>query len=266
MNARVAKLFAYPIKSVRGLSFDQLELDEFGPVWDRRWMLVDRNGLFVSQRNDPRLALVRVSLGPNALRVTASGSDDALKIPLEARGERIRVRHITEDESEGVLVDPKANAWFSSLLEREVRLVWFPNEASRRITPEFVPEERFTNFNDGFPLLIASQASLNALNAKLEQPVTWDRFRPNIVIDGDFGPHAEDGWKNIRIGTLELQIVKPCARCAIIMTNPETGEREREPMRTLATYRTAHGKVLFAQNAIHLTPGTIRVGDPLETY
>jgi uncharacterized protein len=266
VQARVSKLFAYPIKSVRGLSFDQLELDEFGPLRDRRWMLVDGNGLFVSQRNDPRLALVRVSLEPNALFLTAQGAAENLRIPLKANGKRIRVRHITEDESEAILVDPKADAWFSRLLEREVRLVWFPNETSRRIAPEFIPEERFTNFNDGFPLLIASQASLNALNAKLEQPVTWDRFRPNIVIDGDLEPHAEDGWKNIRIGTLEVQIVKPCARCAIIMTNPETGEREREPMRTLATYRTVQGKVMFAQNAIHLRPGTIHVGDPLEVY
>jgi uncharacterized protein len=131
---------------------------------------------------------------------------------------------------------------------------------------EFVSEKRHTNFNDGFPLLIASQASLDALNAKLEQAVTWDRFRPNIVIDGDLEPHAEDSWKNIRVGTLELRIVKPCARCAIIMTNPESGEREREPMRTLATYRTVQGKVMFAQNAIHHAPGTIRVGDSLEVF
>jgi uncharacterized protein len=263
MNARVSQLFAYPIKSVRGLAFDHLKLDEFGPVWDRRWMLVDQNGLFVSQRSDPRLALVRVVLEQDSIRVTAQGVAE-MRIPLEAKGERIRVQHITEDESEGILVDPNADSWFSSLLEREVKLVWFPNERSRRIAPEFVPAERYTNFNDGFPLLIASQASLDALNAKLEQPVTWDRFRPNIVIEGDLEPHAEDGWKNVRIGTLELGIVKPCARCAIIMTNPETGEREREPMRTLATYRTVQGKVMFAQNALHLDPGTIRVGDALE--
>jgi uncharacterized protein len=207
---------------------------------------------------------VWVALEQDSMRITAHGVTETLRIPLEASGERIRVHHITEDESEAILVDPKVDQWFSSLLAREVRLVWFGNERSRRIAAEFVPEERYTNFNDGFPLLIASQASLDALNAKLEQPVTWDRFRPNIVIDGDFEPHTEDGWKNIRIGTLGLRIVKPCARCAIIMTNPETGEREREPMRTLVTYRTAHGKVMFAQNAIHLTPGTIRVGDQLE--
>jgi uncharacterized protein len=266
VQARVSKLFAYPIKSVRGLQFDHLELDEFGPVWDRRWMLVDQNGLFVSQRSDSRLALVRVLLEPDSMVVTADGVAQALRFPLEAKGERVRVRHITEDESDAILVDPKADVWFSSLLEREVRLVWFPNDRSRRIAPEFVPEERFTNFNDGFPLLIASQASLNALNAKLEHPVTWDRFRPNIVIDGDFEPHAEDGWQNIRLGTLELRIVKPCARCAIIMTNPETGEREREPMRTLAKYRNVKGKVMFAQNALHLEPGIIHVGDTLEVY
>jgi uncharacterized protein len=264
MNARVSALFAYPIKSVHGLEFDHLELDEFGPVWDRRWMLVDQNGLFVSQRSDPRLALVRVVLKQASLLVTAHGIVKALRIPLEAKGQRIRVRHITEDESDGVLVDPKADRWFSSLLGRAVRLVWFPNECSRRIAPEFVPEKRYTNFNDGFPLLIASQASLDSLNTKLEHPVIWERFRPNIVIDGDLEPHAEDGWKHIRLGTLELQILKPCARCAIIMTNPETGVLEREPMRTLATYRTVQGKVMFAQNTIHLEPGTIRVGDPLE--
>jgi uncharacterized protein len=263
MNARVSKLFAHPIKSVRGLAFDHLELDEFGPILDRRWMLVDQNGLFVSQRSDPRLALVRVTLEQDSMLVTAQGVAE-MRISLEAKCERIRVQHITEDESEGILVDPNADSWFSSLLEREVKLVWFPNERSRRIAPEFVPAERYTNFNDGFPLLIASQASLDALNAKLEQPVTWDRFRPNIVIAGDLEPHAEDGWKNVRIGTLELKIVKPCARCAIIMTNPETGEREREPMRTLATYRTVQGKVMFAQNALHLEPGTIRVNDALE--
>ena len=130
-------------------------------------MLVDQNGLFVSQRNDPRLALVRVVLGPDSIQVTARGLAQALRVPLEASGERIRVRHITEDESEAILVDPKADAWFSSLLGRAVRLVWFPNEFSRRVAAEFVPEERYTNFNDGFPLLIASQASLDALNAKL---------------------------------------------------------------------------------------------------
>lgn len=227
-------------------------------------MLVDQNGLFVSQRSDPRLALVRVVLKQASMLVTARGMVKALRIPLEAKGQRIRVRHITEDQSEGVLVDPKADRWFSSLLGRDVRLVWFPNERSRQIASEYVPEERHTNFNDGFPLLIASQASLDALNAKLEHPVTWDRFRPNIVIAGDLEPHAEDGWKNIRLGTLELRIVKPCARCAIIMTNPETGELEREPMRTLATYRTVQGKVMFAQNAIHLTSGRIYVGDTLE--
>ena len=226
-------------------------------------MLVDQNGLFVSQRSDPRLALVRVALGPDSIQVTARGVTEALQVPLEATGERIWVRHITEDESEAILADPKADAWFSSLLGRAVRLVQFPKEPSRRIAPEFVPEERYTSFNDGFPLLIASQASMDALNAKLEQPVTWERFRPNIVIEGAEA-HAEDGWKNIRIGTLELKILKPCARCAIIMTNPETGEREREPMRTLATYRTIQGKVMFAQNAIHPSPGTIRVGDTLE--
>ena len=249
---------------MRGLEFDHLELDEFGPVWDRRWMLVDQNGLFVSQRSDPRLALVRVVLKQASMLVTAAGMVRALRISLEAKGQRIRVRHITEDESDGVLVDLRADRWFSGLLGRDVRLVWFPNECSRRIAPEFVPAERYTNFNDGFPLLIASQASLDALNTRLEHPVTWERFRPNIVMEGDLEPHAEDGWKTIRLGTLELRIVKPCARCAIIMTNPETAEREREPMRTLATYRTVQGKVMFAQNAIHHRPGTVRVGDSLE--
>jgi uncharacterized protein len=225
---------------------------------------VDQNGLFVSQRSDPRLALVRISLEQDLIQATAQGLTEALRIPLEAKGERIRVRHITDDESEGILVDSNADHWFSSLLGRDVRLVWFPNERSRRIAPEFVPEKRYTNFNDGFPLLVASQASLDSLNAKLEHPVMWERFRPNIVIDGDLEPHAEDGWKHIRLGTLELQILKPCARCAIIMTNPETGVLECEPMRMLATYRTVQGKIMFAQNAIHRSSGTIRVGDPLE--
>jgi uncharacterized protein len=263
-QVRVSALIAYPIKSVRGIAFDTLELDGFGPVWDRRWMLIDENGLFVSQRSDPRLALVRIALEPDALRVSTTELPQGLRIPLVANGARVRVRQITDDEHEGVLVDPNADQWFSRLLGRTVRLVWFPNEPSRRIAPEFVPEssfgQRFTGFNDGFPLLLGNQASLEALNARLERPVTWERFRPNIVIEGA-PAHAEDAWGKIQIGSLGLRIVKPCARCSIIMTNPETAVREPEPMRTLATYRTVEGKVLFAQNVIHLQPGTIRVGD-----
>ncbi len=260
---RIADLFVYPIKSVAGVAMPSLELDEFGPVLDRRWMLVDEAGVFVSQRNDPRLALARVHLTADGLQVSAADMP-LLYVPFVAIGRRIMVQHITDDSSEAVLVSSEADTWFSSLLGRAVRLVCFANERTRRVDAEYVPEARFTSFNDGFPLLIASQASLDALNAKLEQAVTWARFRPNIVIAGNLEPHAEDTWQSIRLADLTLQVVKPCARCVMITNHPETGARGVEPMRTLAKYRTQGHKVLFGQNAVHLTSGVLRVGDALE--
>jgi uncharacterized protein YcbX len=117
-------------------------------------------------------------------------------------------------------------------------------------------------FADAFPILVISQASLDALNARLETSVSMDRFRPNLVIEGS-APHAEDAWKRIRVGDVEIALVKPCDRCSVPAVDPATGVRGREPVRELATYRKRGGKIYFGQNGVHRTPGVLRVGDPV---
>ena len=264
MSLTVSKLYQHPIKSVAGIEVSRLELDEFGPTLDRRWMLVDPDGMFVSQRSDPRLSLARVTVEAESLRVASEAVPEALLVPWTSSGPLIRVRHITDDVHTALHVDANADAWFSELLGRPVRLVRFAGERTRPINSEYSSTPRFTSLNDGFPLLVASEASLEHLNAKLEargEPnVNWAPFRPNVVIAGYSEPHAEDGWRRLRIGSVELELVKACARCSIVMTDPRTATREPEPMRTLATYRTVGGKVLFAQNAIHDGPGTLERG------
>jgi hypothetical protein len=157
-------------------------------------------------------------------------------------------------------VASEADAWLGRFLGHEARL-WRVHEP-RPVNPKYAvsPADR-TGFADGYPLLLLGQASLDDLNARLARPVPVDRFRPNLVLAGA-PAFAEDAWRRIRVGEIELAVVKPCARCVITTTDQRTAARGREPLRTLAGYRRApDGKVLFGQNAIHLSTGVMRAGD-----
>jgi uncharacterized protein YcbX len=260
----LASLYVYPVKACRGLRIAQGEVDRFGLHLDRAFMVVDAGtGRFLTQREEPRLARVVPALGEGALSLAAAGAG-SVEVPLaEREGPRRRIqvwRHVGEGVDQG----DAAAGWLSALIGRALRLVRMPPDHARRVNPERAPFEAHTSFTDGYPFLLISQASLDGLNARLAEPVPMERFRPNLVVAGT-EPHAEDGWRRIRIGALELVLVKPCDRCAVTTVDPESGVRRGpEPLRTLATYRQRDNAVFFGQNAVHLAPGQLSTGAPVE--
>ena len=258
----VSDLYVYPIKSTRGIPLQSAQLDERGFQYDRRWMLVDADSVFISQREAHRMALIDVAIGDDALLVNAPDMP-ALRIPLSTSGAPIRSR-IWKDVVDAIPVAREADDWFSTVLSMQCRLVHMPNTTQRIVDRAYVPQERIVGFADAFPLLIIGDGSLQHLNSKLvergETAVPMKRFRPNIVVAG-VAPHAEDSWKVVRIGDLAVDVVKPCARCVITTVDVASGEASKEPLRTLSTYRKVGSKVLFGQNAVHRQIGAIRVGD-----
>lgn len=229
---------------------------------DRRWMLVDAAGRFMTQRVLPQMARIEVEVQGEGLCVRAPGMDE-LHVPLFDGYKREPV--VVWDDTVAAAVAPgEVNAWFSRFLDQPCRLVHMPSDASRPVDPEYAKAGEEVSFADAFPVLLATEASLADLNSRLAEPVTILRFRPNVVIAGAMDPFEEDVWKEIRIGEVRFHVAKPCARCAIVNVDPATGIPSREPLRTLASYRTVDNKTLFAQNLIPVNSGTIRVGDEVE--
>lgn len=258
----VSELHLYPIKSLRGIPLERAQLDERGFQYDRRWMLVDESGTFISQREAHRMALIDVSLGADVLSVAAPGTE-TLRVPLHTDGATVRCR-IWRDAVDAIPVARDADMWFSRFLGISCRLVYMPDESRRVVDRTYVKQDRLVGFADGFPLLMIGQGSLDELNLRLTQrgeaAVPMRRFRPNIVVAAT-QPFEEDQWQQIRIGDVEVDVVKPCARCAITTVDPDTAEAGREPLRTLATYRKSGSNVYFGQNAVHRRAGVITRGD-----
>jgi uncharacterized protein YcbX len=250
-SVRIASLHVYPVKSAAGIELERAALTSAGIAEDRRWMLVGPSGVFLTQRELPRLALLRPSLSETELRLSAPGTLP-IAVPLAHMGERRRVRvwhHDCEAFDEGPLVAQ----WLGCFLGRDCRLVRFDPMHRRLSAREWTGDVEAENrFSDGFPLLAVSSASLADLNARLVQPLPMNRFRPNIVLEG-LNAFDEDRIEELRAGDIRLQFAKPCTRCAITTTNQDTGSVEgAEPLRTLKTYRYDAGLrgVCFGQNVI----------------
>ena len=225
-----------------------------GFVNDRRWLLVDGDNRFLTQRELPRMALIQPTIEGDCLRLSAPGVGD-FELPVDQPGARAAVS-VWKDSGIGAVDqgDPVA-AWFSDFLEYDCRLVRFADDAVRPVSPKYAPRPTDqVGFADGYPFLIIAEASLDDLNRRLDTPLPMNRFRPNIVV-ADAEPYAEDTWRAIRVGEVEIDVVKPCARCAITTTDQATAARGKEPLRTLATYRNQNGGAMFGQNAIHRTSG-----------
>ncbi|HKJ92351.1 MAG TPA: GNAT family N-acetyltransferase [Longimicrobiales bacterium] len=260
---KLVRIRIYPVKSLQGFDRDVWELDEFGLRYDRRWMIVDPDGRFMTQRKHPGMAEISVELQADSLILTAP-MRSPVEVPLDPEsgptepvtvwGETVAARAVSDD----------ANRWLGEALLTPCRLVYMPDESVRSVAPGYVDHEARLAFTDGFPLLLASEESLAELNRRLDEPVTMRRFRPNLVVQGVGEPHAEDTWRRIRVSGTVMHVVKPCSRCAVVDTDQETGDRGKEPLQTLATYRTADGEVYFGQNTVHVGTGRIRVGDDVE--
>jgi MOSC domain-containing protein len=274
MPAVISRLFLYPIKGCRGVALRAAQLVPtglaVGDIGDREWVIVDEHGEFLSQRELPRMALIETRLTGRALWLSAPGML-SLEIPFESEGDVVRIR-VWDDELDAVTQGAVADQWFSDFLGQRARLMRFDPLAKRVSKRKYTgATEAPYKFADAFALLIASEASLADLNAKLEakgQPrVDIDRFRPNIVLDG-VDAFEEDYAKDLRIGDALLEPVKPCVRCTVPSVDPARGEQGTEPGDTLAAYRdnAAAGGVTFGVNAIVARGAGVelRVGDAAE--
>ncbi|MHB0968730.1 MAG: MOSC domain-containing protein [Thermoanaerobaculia bacterium] len=254
---KIDSIHIYPVKSCRGIEVASADVTLRGLRDDRRWMIVDESGNFLTQRATPRLALIETALSNDALSLSAPGQS-SLQVPRVQDGEPIDVT-IWSDRVTAVAVDRDADRWLTSFLGQNVRLVWMPDAVERPVDPEFGAAGDHVSFADAVPLLLTSTASLDDLNRRLAMPLPMNRFRPNVVVDAEV-PYAEDTWSRIDFGTAVLRVVKPCARCAITTTDQLTAERGIEPLRTLVQYRRRGNGVDFGQNLIPEAEGALRTG------
>jgi len=258
---QLTQINIFPLKSARGLSVSVSRVGAFGPEYDRRWMLVDQSGHFLTQRKYPQMSLIDVALTEQGLQFQAPAMEELLVARPEVGESRLVT--VWKDQYEARDAGEVAANWFSRFLDIPCRLVYMPDETFRPINPKYVRHRQPVSFADGFPFMLISEASLDDLNSRLEQPVEMKRFRPNLVVRG-CEPYEEDYWRRVRIGMIEFEVVKPCSRCAIPNINPATGVREREPYLTLASYRTNDFGVCFGQNLVHCHEGLLQVGDAVE--
>lgn len=262
MHLRVSGLWRYPVKSMKGIACDRLSIGRRGPQQDREWMLVDADGRFLSQRQLPRMALIDVGLSDEALILRAPGMPE-LSLPHSAGEGQLAVQ-IWGDQCESEWVDQQADHWLSEFLDVECQLVRFPEQAERQVDTRYARTGDQVGFADGFPLLLITQASLDALNQRLAEKVDMRRFRPNLVIEGS-EPHAEDDWRRLRIGDMQFEIAKPCSRCPIPGIDPDTAQKSPEVLQVLASYRRGEGnKIYFGQNVLHRGTGELHLGQAVE--
>ncbi|HBB33806.1 MAG TPA: MOSC domain-containing protein [Cyanobacteria bacterium UBA9273] len=252
-------IYIYPIKSAGGISLETSQVGNLGFEYDRRWMLVDERGKFLTQRQLPRMALIKVQLAEDCLVVEAP-NQPKLAIPLQPnRSDRISVQ-VWNDICEAIPLDIEISQWFSEFLEIPCQLVYMPDNSCRPVNPRYARNQEQVSFADGFPFLLISEASLQDLNNRLDRPIPMNRFRPNLVVSG-CEAFAEDTWHQIHIGSISFRVAKPCSRCTITTVEQSHGMREKEPLITLAQYRLRNGQIFFGQNLIQEQLGQLQVGD-----
>ncbi|MEX2475182.1 MOSC domain-containing protein [Marinobacter sp.] len=257
---RVQSLFLYPVKSLAGISVSSFMFDDFGPQGDRRWMIIDADRQFVTQRNRPELARVTTAIRNHCVTVSIPGEGEFSLRPTTIR-DRVRVWQDWTIAAYGAV---DASSALSRFCGADVQFVYMPDDSFRRVAADRVTDVRRVSFADGFPLLVTNQASLDELNRRLDNPVEMRRFRPNIVVAGA-DPWEEDHWRSLQVGDQQLSLVKPCSRCVMTTVDPATGMKaaDLQPLRTLGQYRRTDDGVIFGKNAIHQSPGVISVGDPV---
>ena len=283
---QISEINIYPVKSLRGIALKEAAVEERGFQYDRRWMLVDGNNRFLTQREHPGMAPVTVAVGKDGLVFKWGRSD--LSVPL-VPGNRKAFVEVWGSHVEALEYDDRVNRWFSDAIGVQCRLVLMPEVARRKVNEEYAvrPGADVVSFADAMPFLLIGEASLGDLNGRIaasstdlpprpaaappiqegspNKLLTMKRFRPNLVVSGSL-PYEEDRWKVIKIGGTVFHVVKSCGRCVVTTIDPERGVIDgKEPLRTLATYRKVGSSVLFGRYLIAEKPGeTIRIGDKVE--
>lgn len=259
----LSELYLYPVKSTAALSVAIAEVEPRGLRDDRRWMVVDADGRFLTGRELSRLILIRAQPAADGLVLDAPGMA-TLQVPLPQSTATTPVK-VWKSDVEARPADTDTDAWISEFLQQPARLVHMDAGVVRAITSSHAAADDEVSFADAFPLLLISRAAIDGLNGRLARPVSMLRFRPNLVIDG-VPAHAEDGWKKIRIGSVDFDVAKACTRCVFTTVDPARGIRDPdgEPLRTLVGYRRTADGVTFGQNLIPRSGGVVRAGDAIE--
>ena len=264
----ISKINIYPIKSLGGITLENSIVENRGLQFDRRWMLIDEQNKFLTQREFPKMATVNVEISKDNLNVSCENR--TLEIPFEPNTNETASVKIWSSRCRARIYENRINEWFSEVLQTNCRLVLMPEETKRKVNYFYaVHKTDVVSFADAYPVLLIGENSLADLNSRLDAPVPMNRFRPNLVVSGA-DAFAEDGWKQIRIGNVIFHIVKPCARCVITTIDQTKGEkRGTEPLKTLSSFRipkrSVKKKILFGQNLIAENVGEIlKIGDKVE--
>ena len=258
----LARITVYPLKSGAGLDLDASDVEPCGLRGDRRWMAVDGDGVCVTARERPQLVRVMALVTGTGLRLQMDDREP-LTVQYPDAGSRASRVWIWGQECNALDAGDAAARWMSDALDKPVRLVAMDDRHKRRPDQDCTLPDDEVSFADCYPVLAIGRRSLDDLNTRTPAPTSMRRFRPNFVVSGG-APYEEDGWRRIRIGTVEFEGVENCERCELPTVDPETGlpDPKREPMRTLARYRRrATGGVFLGQNLVPRGAGTVRVGD-----
>jgi uncharacterized protein YcbX len=267
MATTVAALHVYPVKGLKGVDVTEARATARGLEFDRRFMVVDGEGNFLSQREYPKMATIWTDIAGDELLLSAPDADE-VRVPLIPTGPATQRVRVWKSVVDAAPVSGEADRFLSSYLGMDCRLVYMPDTTRRLSNPHYAGPEKLVSFADGYAYLVIGTASLADLNRRMvargQPPLPMNRFRPSIVVEGSEA-YAEDSWKEMRVGSARLAGVKPCGRCQVTTTDQSTGEvRGPEPLATLATYRdSAEFGVMFGMNYVTLEAGAIRVGDPI---
>ncbi|PTR01238.1 hypothetical protein C8P68_101472 [Mucilaginibacter yixingensis] len=260
---RVSQLFIYPVKSLGGIALNNALVTDRGLRYDRRWMLVDDNNRFLSQRELPQMALFKPALHKQGISVTYTPDQSSFLIPFQPQTTTLDTFTVWDDSITGQYVSPAADEWFTQKLGVNCRLAYMPDDTQRQTDLKYAQPGMITSFADAYPFLLIGQASLDDLSNRVGHAIPANRFRPNIVFTGGES-FAEDELAHFSINNIHFYGVKLCVRCPVPGIDQDTAERQKEPLKTLAGFRRRLNKVYFGQNLTHVGQGTIAVGDEME--
>lgn len=244
----------YPVKSWRGEDLDSTRVEPWGLTGDRRWMVVDADGRFLTAREAPGMLLATPTITDGGLRLEAAGRPAlAIATPGPQRRTTVGIWSSTVPAADA---GDEAADWVSALTDRAARLVHLSDPTVRATDPAYSEPGDRVSLADGYPLLLTTESSLAALGDAVaertqgfEGPLSMARFRPNVVVAGS-APWAEDDWRRLRIGTMTFRAVKGCARCVMTTRDPETAEGGKEPLATLARVRRFDRQTWFGVNLV----------------
>jgi len=254
----------YPVKSLGGISLQNSEVTDRGLKHDRRWLIINDEEKFITQRTHPQLALIKTKINGNKLILGHKTKEiTPLVIPIHHESAETVIVSIWQDLVEARIVGKYADEWLSDTLGVKCRLVYMHDETQRWVDRAYAADNEIVSFADAYPFMMIGQSSLDDLNNRLEEKLPMNRFRPNFVFKGG-DPFDEDKWKKIKIGNVVFSLVKPCSRCVTTTVNQDTTEKNEEPLKTLSTYRSVNNKIYFGQNLLHEENGMVKVGDEIE--